>query len=965
MWNNEKLNQYLNGNKNIIPAMTNVSNNIQNLIIKCISLEQSERPTIEMIKPCLLKEFVLKYYLEPYITQYTINIKETDINSYIYENIVIRIQNNKQIKTLFKEMFDYKTFFFRNHVEKKRMACMIDMGTLGDDDDDSDNDTSNEIENNDTYSLIELLQLFASSNEPFSLLKLGNLYYNGTEVKQDYKKAREYFELAAQQHNPQAMYKLGMIYMNGYGVERDYSIAKNYFLTSPQYNYISSYTMLGILYMNGYGVEKNYELGRRYFEYAAEHNHPWAQLNLGKVYFFGIGVKKNYKLALKYFEESANHQNPEAMFFLGYIYRHGYGIEKDYLIAKNYFEMGAELNNDDAQYNLGMLYLKGIGVSKDISQAMHYFRLAEKNGNIHVLNTLGMIYRDGIIIQPKDYLRAKYYFEKAANKNDSNGFFYLGCLYSDESWNQHDYSKARYYLELSAKLNNQFAFLALGNIYFKGIGIEKDYVKAKRYFEFSSYFNNLEAFFNLGIIYLNGNGVKIDKFKAKHYFELSTQLKNPNGYFFLGNLFYIGDLFDIDIKKAIDYYMKSIKIKKEEMLFRDISNQEINYSLTVNNDFRYHSNNNLGLIYLFFFQDIKNASKYLKEAGSTNYSFAQNNFGLLNQLYLNNNEEAIYMFEKSMKNKFALAAFNIGLIKEKEEKIDESIDFYKKASEYEEEGPTNTINTIYIDKQLEISKIFIICLTNLKLTAYYFQRNELKESKQFFIKSFSKLKINDKDLSYNFKFILHKGDEENSFKYLKTFIFNFPFFNLKNQPNINFDDFQSPSDSNDDDNDSDNNDEDDKSDSLLEYGIDKIQSIFKINNKLENTTKNNNELIKENLLEEKTIFKNNKDFDSSSDPEDIFENNEYDPVIKKLVFFDQSELFDIVVKDKKLKEIFIDQIKEIINLMEKILFTPPYNILFGRINIAKLSENDKTLAKDIDSYFYEGFGIDQSLKFLE
>ena len=51
--------------------------------------------------------------------------------------------------------------------------------------------------------------------------------------------------------------------------------------------------------------------------------------------------------------------------------------------------------------------------------------------------------------------------------------------------------------------------------------------------------------------------------------------------------------------------------------------------------------------------------------------------------------------------------------------------------------------------------------------------------------------------------------------------------------------------------------------------------------------------------------------------------------------------------------------------MEKMLFTPPYNILFGRINITKLSENGKTLAKDIDASFYEGFGIDQSLKFLE
>ena len=83
---------------------------------------------------------------------------------------------------------------------------------------------------------------------------------------------------------------------------------------------------------------------------------------------------------------------------------------------------------------------------------------------------------------------------------------------------------------------------------------------------------------------------------------------------------------------------------------------------------------------------------------------------------------------------------------------------------------------------------------------------------------------------------------------------------------------------------------------------------------------------------------------------------------KKMIFNDPSELFDFVIENNEFKNEFIAEIKEIIEIMGSILYTPPYLILFGRINLAK-NKSQKIVRngiepKQIDASFYEGFGND-------
>lgn len=79
------------------------------------------------------------------------------------------------------------------------------------------------------------------------------------------------------------------------------------------------------------------------------------------------------------------------------------------------------------------------------------------------------------------------------------------------------------------------------------------------------------------------------------------------------------------------------------------------------------------------------------------------------------------------------------------------------------------------------------------------------------------------------------------------------------------------------------------------------------------------------------------------------------------MFNHPSDLFDFVIENVQFKKLFVQQIQEIIDEMNKILYEPPYLILFGRIKRAK-SQVKKTeikhqiLSKDITQNFYEGFG---------
>lgn len=66
---------------------------------------------------------------------------------------------------------------------------------------------------------------------------LGNLYYNGIGVKQDYNEAIEWYRSAAINGDSSSQFRLGLMYNSGIGVERDPIEAMRWFKKSALQGY--------------------------------------------------------------------------------------------------------------------------------------------------------------------------------------------------------------------------------------------------------------------------------------------------------------------------------------------------------------------------------------------------------------------------------------------------------------------------------------------------------------------------------------------------------------------------------------------------------------------------------------------------------------------------------------------------------------------------------------------------------
>ena len=903
----------------ILP-IENASKWIQKLFEKCVQFDPYKRPNNEVIKKIIENE-IESIHLHKNGLNSILNGALPGIFLYFY-NIVI----NKSVdKEYLKETYGNMLWFQFNHINKSSMQKDI-------------------------------------------FFDLGNFFYQGKFVHQDYFKAKACFEIAAKENNYEAQNNLGIIYLKGLGTEPDPSLAFQYFMSSANGNYCDAHRNLGICYEHGIGVKQDYLKAIKHYESAAGYEKSDVLIHLGNFYLKGIGVQQNTDIAIKYYNLAIKIGNSDGYIALGNIYYNGVGCAVDYQRAKLYYEKAAEQHDSYAFMYLGDMYRFSKGVERDLTRAIKYYEDSIKFGNPKAYRSLGDLYKDrnngktnfqkaiecynkavniyddpeaaynlgilyknGYDIKP-DYSKARHYFEISANEKNYLSYYELGIMYFNGLGVVKNYATAKKYLEISAEHNVSFADLVLAEIYENGYGVKQDYLQAKLYLEKAAKLGNTFALIILGDMFKNGQGVEQNNMMAISYYLLAARQNFSTGLYYMGQLYSTGDITQIDNSKAIQYFLKCIAVKNNRIIYNDSNNNDFQQYILVNNEYCYHSYNDLGLIYITDFEDIEKACNYLKEAAFAEFPFGQNNLGLLHQFFLGNNEYAEHMYQRSSEHHFALAEYNLGYLREKENKIKDAIDYYIKASE-DEDIQINFHGVVYKDKRLEISKMFIICMTNLKLVDYFFQSN-LKDAKYYFIKAFSKLKIDERDSNYSFHFQAQNDDPKKFFKYIKDFIINFPLFNfsktnakekfVKIQLQLNQNIIYLPKNMKDE--------------------VDLIPVKGEVNKNLVNHPA----IISKKIINESTV-----------------QIEQADKLLKIETFEDPGELFDFVVRSPEITKFFIEEIKDIINMMHSSLYTRPYNILFGRINIEKPKPKQEIHHKlnDINELFYRGFDIDEFKKY--
>jgi TPR repeat protein len=98
---------------------------------------------------------------------------------------------------------------------------------------------------------------------------LGNLYYKGDSVPQDYTEAAKWYRKAADQGHTNSQYMLASMHDRGDGMSPDYIEAVAWYRKAAENGHIPAQLELGRKYASGQGVPQNYAEAYVWFSLAA------------------------------------------------------------------------------------------------------------------------------------------------------------------------------------------------------------------------------------------------------------------------------------------------------------------------------------------------------------------------------------------------------------------------------------------------------------------------------------------------------------------------------------------------------------------------------------------------------------------------------------------------------------------------------------------------------------------------
>ncbi|CAO4166871.1 tetratricopeptide repeat protein [Methylorubrum populi] len=208
----------------------------------------------------------------------------------------------------------------------------------------------------------------ANPKDAAAMTLLGELYNQGLGVKQDPKRALEWYRLAAAQNDAHAM------------------------------------ASLGLMAMDGRGQPKDEKAGRSWLEQAARKGEPTASYNFGLMQL-ATGKPEDLTAAVANFRKGAEAEIPAAQYALGVLYLQGKGVARDTTQAAQWFRRAADNGDLGAEVEFAIRLFNGDGVAKDETRAARYFLHAAQRGNAIAQNRIAKLYVAGRGV-PKNLVEA-------------------------------------------------------------------------------------------------------------------------------------------------------------------------------------------------------------------------------------------------------------------------------------------------------------------------------------------------------------------------------------------------------------------------------------------------------------------------------------------------------------------------------------------------------------------------------
>ena len=202
----------------------------------------------------------------------------------------------------------------------------------------------------------------ANSGNADSQNQLGDAYYDGIGVEQDYIQALEWYLRAAKQGHGIAQYNVAYAYANGIGTQKNTSEAIKWFGKSADQGVALALYVLAKMLIDGQFIEQDITKGLDLLQKASDQGLDLAQYDLGTIFLEGRIVVPDVNKGISFLFLSAEQGHKEAQFNLGLAYSNL--PEPNYPHAEKYLREASFNGHFKAMFELSRLYTINLRDSK-------------------------------------------------------------------------------------------------------------------------------------------------------------------------------------------------------------------------------------------------------------------------------------------------------------------------------------------------------------------------------------------------------------------------------------------------------------------------------------------------------------------------------------------------------------------------------------------------------------------------
>ena len=137
-----------------------------------------------------------------------------------------------------------------------------------------------------------------------------------------------------------AQSNLGDIYYYGWGVPQDYAQAAKWYRKAADQGHVMALATVGYMHTEdfnehreGSGILQDEVEAAIWYRRAAEAGDAHCQFDLGRQYYYGKHVTQDYEEAAEWFRKAADQGDDRAQYRLGVMYEKGWGVLQDYVMA--------------------------------------------------------------------------------------------------------------------------------------------------------------------------------------------------------------------------------------------------------------------------------------------------------------------------------------------------------------------------------------------------------------------------------------------------------------------------------------------------------------------------------------------------------------------------------------------------------------------------------------------------------